>query len=74
MARLGPYPRSNSLQRSNRLYRVLGRHFLPDPLDHHAQKIVSLFHLLGLTPPLLYEILLLCLTPIRTNKNPSSQK
>ena len=41
MARLGPHPRPHPLYRTDYLHHLLGSRCLPDPLDHHAQKILE---------------------------------
>jgi len=41
MARLGSHSCTHSLHHSHHLYRLFWSHLLPDPLDHHAQKILE---------------------------------
>ncbi len=67
MARLGPHPRPHPLHRTHHLHCLFRSHLLPDPLDHHAQKILE-FTLLDvvilrchgkLSPPHTHQIALL---------------
>ena len=71
MARLGSHPRPHPLHHSHHLHCLFWSHLLPDPLDHHAQKILE-FTLLHeeilrshgkLSPPHTRQIALLLLLP-----------